>query len=150
MTDDPSTDDHDGYTINLGAPSVVTPGSERPDTAMLRLMVGHHYGKGTLLPIECEDLVAAADWIDAHRCPTPEPSEFILCDRCGRHGHYGEKLCEVCAEKSARPTPEGDVLAELRTALADLVHAIGGDEPEILAAVDHARRLLASHPGGAE
>jgi len=34
----------------------------------------------------------------------PDP-EFIRCDWCGRHGHCGNVICEVCAEKAAAPVP---------------------------------------------
>ena len=104
--------------LTLATPSPVLD-SERPGReqipVMLRDLAGEVHGvtheNGTTaswLLLEAAGLIDAAD---AHRCPTPEPSEFILCDRCGKHGHYGEKLCEVCA---ARPTPERDDLAELR------------------------------------
>lgn len=66
VTTSPAPDDHDGYTINLGAPSVVVQDSERP---------GY------------------------------QPPEFIRCDWCGRHGHCGNVICEVCAEKAAAPVP---------------------------------------------
>lgn len=106
VTPSPVPDDHDGYTINLGAPSHPVPDSERPDAilslaAEVRRVDGNH------------DLGAAAlaeslmPWIDAHRCPTPE----------------------------------GDVLAELRAARAQ--SNLPGDWP-LLAAVD---RLLARGVG---
>ena len=37
--------------------------------------------------------------------PGYQPPEFIRCDWCGRHGHCGNVICEVCAEKAAAPVP---------------------------------------------
>lgn len=49
-------------------------------------------------------LVTPSPVQDSER-PGYQPPEFIRCDWCGRHGHCGNVICEVCAEKAAAPVP---------------------------------------------